>query len=166
MKLFHTENEKEAVYVQMQDIMYLSNETNMQIPASIFMKVFTGITIVNDSNRFNWVKFDDEVEVKFFKELDFIIDYNQYKDLTDEQLEEEGNKVAEKANEIAEKWNKMTEDERKENSTLLEEHHNLGYTLKFLSEVYDVKHHKRTMPFPEWMKKTKKKPFFKKKYVE
>ena len=165
MKLFHTENGKESVYVQMQDIMHLNN-TDMPIPASIYTKVFTGIVIVDDSNRFDFVRFDEEHEVKFFRELDFVIDYDQYKDLTDEQLEEEGQKLATKANEIAERWNAMTPEERQKNSNLLQEHENLGYMLNFLSEVYAVKHGKRSMPFPDFVKlpeKPKKKPFFKRK---
>lgn len=165
MKLFHTENGKESVYVQMQDIMHLNN-TDMPIPASIYTKVFTGIVIVNDSNRFDFVRFDEEHEVKFFRELDFVIDYDQYKDLTDEQLEEEGKKLATKANEIAERWNAMTTEERQKNINLLQEHENLGYMLNFLSEVYAVKHGKKSMPFPDFVKlpeKPKKKPFFKRK---
>ena len=79
MKLFHTEKGKESVYVQMQDIMYLSNETDIPIPATIFEKVFTGVTVVNDNNRFEFIKFDKEHEIKFFKELEFIINYEQYK---------------------------------------------------------------------------------------
>ena len=72
MKIFHTENGKEAVYVQMQDIMEL-NRSDTPILASIYMKVFKGIVIVDDSNRFDFVRFDDEEEVKFFKEVDFIL---------------------------------------------------------------------------------------------
>ena len=165
MKLFHTENGKESVYVQMQDIMYL-NSTDMPIPASIYTKVFTGIVIVNDSNRFNFVRFDEEHEVKFFRELDFVIDYDQYKDLDDERLKEEGQKIATKANEIAKRWNNMTQEERQQNSNLFQERENLEYMLKFLTEVYAVKHGKRDMPFPEFAKlpeKPKKKPFFKRK---
>lgn len=169
MKLFHAEKGKEAVYVQMQDIMYLSNETDMPIPASIFTKVFTGVTIVTDANRFEFVRFDDESEVKFFRELDFIIDFDQYKDLTDEQLEEEAQKLGTRANGIAETWNSMSEEERRKNSSLFEEHRNIGYMINFLSEIYAVKHGKRTMPFPEFVsvpKKPKRKPFFRKKDVE
>lgn len=163
MKLFHTENGKEVVYVQMQDIMHL-NQSDLPIPASIYTKVFTGVTIVNDSNRFDFVRFDEEHEVRFFRDLEFVIDYDKYKDLTDEQLEEEGQTLAVKANEIAEKWNNMSEEERKQNSNLLQEHENLGYMLNFLSEIYAVKHRKRTMPFPEFVQvpKAKRKPFFKK----
>ena len=169
MKLFHTENGKEAVYVQMQDIMYLSNETDMPIPASIFTKIFTGVTIVDDSNRFDFVRCDDQHEVKFFRDLDFIIDYDQYKDLTDEQLEEEGQKFASKANEIAEKWNSMNEEKQQENISLLEEYRNIGYMLNFISEVYAVKNGKRSMPFPDFVKvpekpgKPEKKRFFRRK---
>ena len=166
MKVFHTENGKEAVYVQMQDIMYLSNETDMPIPASIFEKVFTGVTIVTDANRFEFVKFDEEHEVKFFRELGFIIDFDQYKNFTDEQLEAEAQKLGTKANEIAEKWNGMEPEEREENGELYEEHRNLGYMINFLSEIYAVKHGKRKMPFPDFVKmpeKPKKILFFKRK---
>lgn len=165
MKLFNTENGKETVYVQMQDIMYL-NQSDMPIPASIYTKVFTGITIVNDSNRFDFVSFNEEHEVKFFRELEFVIDYDQYKDLTDEQLEEEGYKLATKANEVAAKWKSMSSDERKKNSNLLQEHENIGYMLNFLSEIYAVKHGKRYMPFPTFVKlpeRSKKKCFFRRK---
>ena len=151
MKLFHTENGKEVVYVQMQDIMYL-NDTDIPIPVSIFSKVFKGITIVDDSNRFDFVRFDEPHEVDFFKDLEFIIDYTKYKDLTDEQLQEEFNALAKRANEIAKRWNDMTEDERQDNIRLLDDHENLAYMLHFLSEVYAVKHGKRYMPFPDFVK--------------
>ena len=38
--------------------------------------------------------------------------------------------------------------------------------INFLSEIYAIKHGKRTMPFPDFVKmpeKPKKKPFFKRK---
>ena len=157
MKLFHTENDEEAVYVQIHDIMYLSHETGRPIPASIFTKVCTtGVTIVTDANRFEFVRFDDESDVEFFKKLDFIIDFDQYKDLTDEQLEEEAQKLETRANEIAKTWNSMSEEERRKNSSLFKEHRNISYMIKFLSEIYAVKHGKRTMPFPEFVSVPKK----------
>lgn len=60
----------------------------------------------------------------------------------------------------------MTPDEREKNGTLYEEHRNIGYMINFLSEIYAVKHGKRVMPFPDFVKKSekpKKKPFFKRK---
>lgn len=119
------------------------NQSDIAIPASIYTKVFTGVTIVDDSNRFEFVK--------FFRELEFIIDYGRYKELTDDQLAEEGHKLVTRANKIAEKWNCMSSDERQKNTSLLQEHENIGYMLKFLSEIYAVRHGKRSMPFPEFV---------------
>jgi len=164
VKLFHTENGKEVVYVQMQDLMHL-NSIDIPIPASIYVKVFTRTIIVDDSNRFEFVKFDEEHEIKFFRELDFVIDFEQYVNLTDEQLEEKRKKLSTKAQEIVEKWNSMTQEERQK-SDLPEEYENLGYMLMFLSEIYSIKYGKRVMPFPDFVKLPKvkkKKMLFKRK---
>ena len=104
MKLFHTENGKEVVYVQLQDIMELGHR-DMPIPAIIFTKIFASRDrlLVDNTNRFNWVEFKEDNVIKFFREVDFIIDYGEYRDLTDEQLEKEAKKIVLKANEIAER---------------------------------------------------------------
>lgn len=115
------------------------------------MKVFKGIVIVDDSNRFDFVRFDDEEEVKFFKEVDFILDYNKYKDMTDDQLENEWRKLVTKSNEIAKKWNEMSEDEREKNINLFQEYENLKYMMNFLKEIYAIKHNKMSMTFPEFV---------------
>ena len=154
MKIFHTEKGKEVVYVQMQDIIYISNEIDISIPASVFTKVFTGVTIVNDSNRFDFVRFDKKHEVKYFKDLDFILDYDKYKDLSDENFEKEGQKLVDRANEIAKKWNSMNEKEREKNYSILEEHKKISYMLKFMVEIDAVRHGKRSMPFPKFVKTT------------
>ncbi len=153
MKLFHKENGQETVYVQMQDILYLVHESNVSVPASIFEKVFSvGAVFVTDANRFDFIRFEEEHEVDFFKKLEFVIDYDQYKDFSEEQLIAEVKKLEDKANEIAEKWNDMTSEERRENSELYEEHQNLDYMCRFLCEIYFVKHGKRSMPFPDFVK--------------
>ena len=153
MKLFHKENGQETVYVQMQDILYLVHESNVSVPASIFEKVFSvGAVFVTDANRFDFIRFEEEHEVDFFKKLEFVIDYDQYKDFSEEQLIAEVKKLEDKANEIAEKWNDMTSEERRENSELYEEHQNLDYMCRFLCEIYFVKHGKRSMPFLDFVK--------------
>lgn len=153
MKLFHKENGQETVYVQMQDILYLVHESNVSVPASIFEKVFSvGAVFVTDANRFDFIRFEEEHEVDFFKKLEFVIDYDQYKDFSEEQLIAEVKKLEDKANGIAEKWNDMTSEERRENSELYEEHQNLDYMCRFLCEIYFVKHGKRSMPFPDFVK--------------
>ena len=70
----------EAIYVQKNDLVFL-NQTDIPIPASIFMKAFgKGATIINYNNRFDFVKFEDSKEIEFFKNMDFILDYDLVKD--------------------------------------------------------------------------------------
>ena len=120
MKIFHKENNRDVVYVQMQDIMFIENELDdIAIPASIHIKICPkGVTMVDDSNRFDFVKFDKEPEVDFFKTLNFIIDYNDYKDLTDEQFQERLKNVVDEYNNLVNKWNKMSKAEHKKNINL------------------------------------------------
>ncbi len=151
MKLFHTEKEKTTVYVQMQDIMFVFNKENVAIPAPIIQKCFSGVTIVDDSNRFDFVKFDEESVVSFFKGLDFIIDYNDYKDLTDEQIQQKYKNIVDEYNSYAKKWNNMSESERKNNLNLLSSINNSEYILQFIQEIYAMKHNERHMNIPTFV---------------
>ncbi len=150
MKVFHWENGKEVVYVQLQDMMYLY-ESDVAILASVFQAVFSGTTLITDENRFDFVKFKEEREVDFFKELDFIIDFDEYKNLTDRELVKKIEELGDSLDEIAKKWNSMTIKERKKNGSLYSEYQNIEYMMNFLSEVYAVTHGMKKMPFPSFV---------------
>ena len=153
MKIFHKENNRTVVYVQMQDLMFIVHDLDdIAIPASIMNYFFSkGFVIVNDSNRFDFVKFDKEPEVAFFKNLNFIIDYNDYKDLTDEQFQERFKSVVGEYNSLAKKWNKMPETEREKNINLLVSIQKLEHTIKFIHELYDLKHGNSSMTLPDFI---------------
>ena len=40
----------------------------------------------NDNNRYEFVKFEDKNEIEFFKNLDWMVDYNSVKDLNEEDF--------------------------------------------------------------------------------
>lgn len=50
--------------------------------------------MIDDSNRFEFVKFEEESEVEYFKNLDWIVDYYTLKDMRVEKIIEIGQKVA------------------------------------------------------------------------
>ena len=103
----------DSAYVQKNDISYL-NSSDLPIPASIFMKVFgNGVTIINDSNRYDFVKFDEESEIEYFKDLDWMIDYNQVKDLSEDEMIKLAESIGEERDGIANSFNSMSEEERK-----------------------------------------------------
>lgn len=59
----------------------------MEIPTSIFMKVFDrDVIIINNRNRYDFVEFDAPEEIEFFKGIDWMIDYNEVKDLSEEGI--------------------------------------------------------------------------------
>ena len=111
----------DKVYVQKGDLAFLTH-TDLPIPASIFMKVFgDGIVIIDNGNRFEFVKFENVDEIEFFRKLDWIIEYNSVKDLSEDEIIELGKSIAEEKNNIAKKYNAMSLEERKKNSYLVDE---------------------------------------------
>ena len=78
-----TDNE---AFVQFNDLEFLQS-TDLAIPASIFLKVFGNeITIIDDRNRYNFVRFTEAEDIEYFKQLDWMVDYNETKDLSEEEL--------------------------------------------------------------------------------
>ena len=140
-----TEN---AVYVQKNDIAYL-NYTDLPIPASIFMQVFgNGTVIINNNNRYEFEKFEDNSEIEFFKGLDWIVDYNSVKDLSDAEIIEMGQSIAQSKNQIAQQFNSMSENERKKNLKMITQYELLDFKMHSLKDILWFKqgHLKITLP--------------------
>ncbi len=151
MKLFHKENGKEVVYVQRQDMVHLF-ESNIAFPASIYNKVFDQpVGIIDETNRFEFIKFEKESEVEFFKKIKSIIDLDDYKDLTEEQFMEKMEKMVDEANSIGYSWNAMNLQDRVKNQNLFWEREDLEYMLTFLCELFFVLRGEKTMPFPDFV---------------
>ena len=103
------------IYVQKNDIAYL-NSTDIPIPASIFLKVYgKGVTIIDGSNRYEFIEFSDPKEMSFFQGLDWIIDYDEVKCLSEEELIQLGQTVAAEKNRKADEFNGKSQKYRREN---------------------------------------------------
>lgn len=139
----------DAVYVQKNDIIYLT-QTDLAIPASIFMKVFgSGIVVIDDSNRYEFVKFDVPEEIEFFKGIDWMIDYNEVKDLSEEETIALGESIAEEKNSIARKFNSMMPEERKENMNMVSQCELLDFKMYSLRDVLFFKQGRLKIELPE-----------------
>lgn len=138
-----------VAYVQKNDIVCL-NQTDLVIPASIFMKVFgNGIVIIDDSNRYEFVEFDAPEEIEFFKGIDWMIDYNEVKDLSEEEIIVLGQSIAEEKNNIAQRFNSMTPEERKENMNMVSQCELLDFKMYSLRDVLWFKQGHIKMELPE-----------------
>lgn len=108
-------------YVQKNDIVQL-NTSNLEIPASIYLKIFgSGITIIDDSNRYEFVKFEEAYEIEFLKSINWIINYDDVKGLSDDEIMEMGNKILAERSQIADNFNSLSEEERLYNIEKVEE---------------------------------------------
>lgn len=99
------------VYVQKNDLTYLLHNAK-EIPVSIFEKVFNGIFIVTDDNRYEFIEFSKPEEIEFFKKNEWMVDYNSLDGMTEEQIIEYGIQINKKRNKIAESFNKLPKKER------------------------------------------------------
>ena len=139
----------DAIYVQKNDMAYL-NKTNITIPASIFMKVFgKGIVIINDLNRYEFVKFEDKKEIDFFKQLDWIIDYEDVRNLNEKEILKLARTVADEKAKIALEFNKMSEKEMAANTDMVDEYELLKYKLYSLRDVLDFTRGELKFNLPE-----------------
>lgn len=109
-----------AVYVQKNDIAYLT-QINLTMPLSIFMKFIgcgNGEVTIDNSNKHEFIKFETPEEIEFFKNIDWIIDYNEVKDLTEEENMALGQRIAEEKNALGKIFNSMSEEQRKANMNI------------------------------------------------
>lgn len=154
MKIFHEENGRNVVYIQVADILFIAYDIDdMLVPASVFTKVFCNEgAVVTCRNLTHFLRFDRPSEVSFFKGLDFIIDYDNYKSLTDEQLQEQYNKLAEDYNISMERWEKMSKKEKDDNTELYDFLKKQYHIIEFIEEIWRLKHHPKKWYFPDFVK--------------
>lgn len=146
MKIFNNENGIKKVYVQMNDIMML-NSSDVPIPASIYQKVFTNVVIVDDSNRMEFIEFTQPNEVKFFESIDWIVDYKQVRNLSEEKIKNQCQAISTEMNEIATRLNN-TSVNNIEKQSLIQRHTLLDYKMKYLAEILLIKQGYKQVPFP------------------
>ncbi len=129
----------QAVYVQKNDIAHL-NQSDLPIPASIMMKVFGGeVVIIDDRNRYEFIKFEDEKEIEFFRQIDWMVDYNEVKDLSDEEFIKLAQTIAHEKNTIAKKYNAMSMQERRKHSEMVTQCELLDFKIYSLRDVLWMK---------------------------
>ena len=148
MKIFYKEeNGKEVVFVQKKDVSYFITE-GREIPLCI-LEVFykDGVNPVDDDLR-EFLKIEREEAVRFFKEKDYIIDYEQYKDFTVRQVERESKRVRKEIIKIEQKIKNSTDDDISKISQKIEtyfDNEQLKYELFLLK---DLKEGKTKINFP------------------
>lgn len=128
-----------AVYVQKDDIEYL-NSLGISLPNSISMKINQyNITQIDDKTKYEFIKFDEQSDIEFFKNLDWIIDYNEVKNLSESEMISLYKKIIEEKNVIARKYNLISESDRINNMDYVRKYKLLDFKLYSLLYIINLK---------------------------
>ena len=137
-----TEN---AVYVQKNDIFRLFH-VNSTIPHTIIAKAFkNGLQTIDDSSRYEFVKYKDNKDIEFFNGLDWIVDYNSVKDLSDDEITKMEQDIAQEVRKIVQQIVSMPE----QGSTMIIQSKLLNFKMYFLRDFLLFRHGKLKMTLPE-----------------
>ena len=120
MKIFNTENGVDKVYVQLNDIRML-NGLDIPMPASIYVKAYgySGITVVDDSNRMKFIEYTTPQEIEFFKNQEWIVDYKKAIKLSYNDLSLAIQDVHDEIKEIERKYKSLSKLKQKNSGDLL-----------------------------------------------
>lgn len=128
-----------AVYVQKDDIEYL-NSLDLSLPSSIMNKIIEyNIMQIDDKTRYEFIKFEEQSDIEFFKSLGWIIDYNEVKDLSESEMISLYKKIIEEKNAIARKYNLMSESNRINNMDYVRKYKLLDFKLYSLLYIINLK---------------------------
>ena len=145
---------KDSVYVQKIDISYLI-ESSLKIHESIFLRI--SCEEINDNNKYKFIKFTNHNDIKYFKNMDWIIDYNSIKNLSEDEIISICQKIALQINDIADKFNNMTEKKKDKNEDLIQKCELLDYKMHSLRDALWFKQGHINISLPEIKNQKEKK---------
>lgn len=154
MKIFHVKDNTETVFVQKQDIDFLLNNSSISTEPIVKEMLVAKTRGIDDSDVSTFIEFDDELIVEFLKHIDFIIDYMQYKDLSDVELKSQIIKLQQQAKDICDKCNSMSPEEfAKQKTQLYKKHEDIIYMSEAVDDIYSLRYNYMNIVLPDFMEK-------------
>ena len=101
-------NYSNKIYIQVIDLMWL-NTLNIDMPSVVRKSIFNiSYRLINNSiSNTDFIYFEDNEIIKYFNNLDWIIDYDEVKDLSLYELTVYRNNVKKECNNLIKKYNRM-----------------------------------------------------------
>ena len=101
-------NYSNKIYIQVIDLMWL-NTLNIDMPGIVRKSIFNiGYKLINNSiSNTDFIYFEDNEIIKYFNNLDWIIDYDEVKDLSLYELTVYRNNVKKECNNLIKEYNGM-----------------------------------------------------------
>lgn len=113
MKLFNVEEGKEVVYIQFGDLAKMMRICN-SMPAAFLTDFFSEPRIINEDNWYEFYRMENPIEIEYIKEQDWIIDYHDFSELSEDRIKGIGQIVLEEMNYILTRYNSSLDEIEKE----------------------------------------------------
>ena len=146
----------EKVYIQKKDISYILS-ANIIIPNSTFIKLTKINILENGTDKYDFVEFNHKVDIEYFKNLSFIINYNDIKYFSEQEILLLQEDITKKRNTIFNKYNSLSKEEKRKNSNLLSQCDLLLYKINSLNDTILYKQGLLNVPKNKEKKKVKEK---------
>lgn len=149
---------EDTLYLQKGDIMFLSRIANVPIVVEFFKEYNLSIFEINSKNKYEFVKFKNILLCNFFSQIDFIVDYDEIKDLTSSEMEKKIKRVTNLWNELSERFDNMDIIHQQKNISMIEDIEKAKYKENSLKEAFLFLQGKINMPLPEEILEERIKP--------
>ena len=151
-----------VAYIQVLDFQRLLEKEKFEILTSeVFPILFreaskdSDMFIICKDNENDFIEFRNPKSVEFLTSFEEIVDYDEIKDLSYEEMDALRVCIINEKNEIASKVNMMSAEEQKQHPELFERYNTLSSKLMSLSDVYWFKRGKAKLVLPDDEKELK-----------
>ena len=108
---------KDCAYVQYTDIAELIDAlivTKAECPQSVLETCYGTTFTCNSDNQFEFMEFYNEDAIEFFKNLNYIVDYDDVKETSEQALADYSNSLAFNRNKMIQTYNQMSKQKQDE----------------------------------------------------
>ena len=136
-----------AAFIQKKDLDFLIHK-NLDLPDSVVLRIHGDVPI-DENNKYEFVKFTLRKEIKYFKNLDWLIDYKQINKLSEDEMIELYKKTAKEVDNIAYKYNELSNQEKLTHPEMIVQSKLLKYKMQSIKDALWFKQGHIDMNVPE-----------------
>ena len=131
-----TNNKIYVQYIDLAHLMQMIEGTNIKVPSKVINLIFGDIFICDDSNKYKLMEFEDKETINFFKNIDYIINYDDVKGLSFDEYMVLVKKTYDKMVSLNEKYQSMPEKgQEKLRKRIIKEFSLLEYKLESYKHI-------------------------------
>lgn len=139
----------DAIYIQRSDFANII-KIDLNVPTTLRLQAFNeSWFMLDDDNRFDFMRFDKPEEVAYLKSLDWIIDYSSVKDLSEEEIIKMSNKLIEQRNSIIEEYERSSYLEKTNNIDMINRYRCLSFEINSLRDILNFKRNNLIIELPK-----------------